>query len=235
MRISNTGTPEAAMGDLCVLFDLDGTITDSAEGIINSVCYALEKYGRKVEDKESLKCFVGPPLQRQFELYAGVSEAEGARLVELYREYYTTKGIFENQVYEGIIETVKKLRQEGVHTCIATSKPEVFAKRIAVHFGFDSCFEFIGGSLLDGGRVKKADVIAYVLECGGVKDKGRVWMVGDREHDILGAREAGIHSVGVLYGYGSRQELETAGAEYIVENPEDILGVVFAPKTAIMM
>lgn len=210
------------MDDVWVLFDLDGTITDSAKGIINSVCYALEKYGRKVDDRESLKCFVGPPLQRQFEEYVGVSSEEGAKLVDLYREYYTTKGIFENEVYDGIIETVKKLRKRGVHTCIATSKPEVFARKIAEHFGFDSDFDFIGGSLLDGGRVKKADVIEYVLESCGVKEKSRVLMVGDREHDILGAREAHVHSVGVLYGYGNRQELEEAGAEYIVEYPEDI-------------
>lgn len=212
--------------ELWVLFDLDGTITDSAEGIINSVSYALEKYGCKVEDKESLKCFVGPPLQKQFEIYAGVSKEEGAKLVSLYREYYTTKGIFENEVYEGIMEVVKKLREMGAHTCIATSKPEVFARQIAVHFGFDSYFEFIGGSMLDGGRVRKAEVIEYVLDGCGVKDKGRVLMVGDREHDIIGSKEAGVRSVGVLYGYGSRQELEGAGADFIATVPGDILSIV---------
>ena len=215
--------------DIWVLFDLDGTITDSAEGIINSVCYALEKYGREVEDKEQLKCFVGPPLQQQFQEYAKVSEKEGAKLVRFYREYYTTKGIYENKVYEGIVETVKELRNMGVHTAIATSKPEIFARQIAEYFGFDSCFEFIGGSLLEGGRVRKADVIEYVLENCGVKNRNRVWMVGDREHDISGAAKAGVSSIGVLYGYGDLQELKQAGADYIVDRPEKILRIVSRP------
>lgn len=209
-----------------VLFDLDGTVTDSAEGIINCVCYALEKYGRKVEDKEELKCFVGPPLQQQFQEYAKVSAEEGAKLVSFYRERYTTKGIFENRVYAGVIETVRALREKGVHTCIATSKPEIFANQIAEHFGFAGEFDFIGGSLLDGGRVKKADVIRYVLDTCGVKDKSCVWMVGDREHDILGAKEAGVVSVGVLYGYGSREELTMAGADYIVGRSEELLEII---------
>lgn len=212
--------------DIWVLFDLDGTLTDSAEGVINCVSYALEKYGRKVEDKGTLMSFVGPPLQQQFQEYAKVSEEEGAKLVRFYRERYTTKGIYENKMYEGVIETVKILRNRGVHTAVATSKPEVFARQIAEYFGFVSDFEFIGGSLLDGGRVHKADVIEYVLDCCGVKDRTHVWMVGDREHDILGAKKAGIPSIGVLYGYGSRKELAMAGADYIVERPEDILSIV---------
>ena len=209
-----------------ILFDLDGTITDSAPGIINSVCYALEKYGRKVENKAELQCFVGPPLQKQFQEYTGAEDEDGGKLVEYYREYYQPKGIFENRVYEGILETVKTLRELGFQTVIATSKPEIFARQIAKHFDFARYFDFIGGSLLNGGRVKKAEVIEYVLESCGVRDRSKALMVGDREHDILGAKEVGIKAVGVLYGYGDSTELSGAGADYLAEKPEELLKII---------
>lgn len=205
-----------------ILFDLDGTLTDSGEGIMNSVEYALNKYGIKVENREQLRTFVGPPLAEQFSKFCGFSVEEGHKAVEVYREYYQVKGIFENSVYEGIPEVLRKLKDRGYQICMATSKPEKFAKMIAEHFGFAEYFDVIAGSLMDGGRVHKADVIEFVLEQCGVTDRKTVLMVGDRCYDIIGAQTAGTHSMGVLFGYGSREELEEAGAELIAETPADI-------------
>lgn len=206
-----------------VLFDLDGTITDSGPGILNSVQYALKKMGMEVEDREKLRRFIGPPLKEEFKKFCGLSEAEGVHAVALYREYYTEKGIFENEVYDGIPEVLKSLKEEGKTVIMATSKPEKFAKIIADHFHLTSYFDFIGGSMMDGQRTEKSEVIAYVLDACGVKDRSTVLMIGDRDYDILGAKAVGVHSMGVLYGYGSRQELENAGAEYIVETAGGIL------------
>lgn len=204
-----------------ILFDLDGTLTDSGEGIMNSVRYAVEKYGMKV-DESSLSGFIGPPLHQQFQEVCGVTEEESYRLVALYREYYTKKGIFENAVYTGITELLKTLKEDGYRICMATSKPEVFAEKIAHHFGLAKYFDKIGGSLMDGGRVNKADVIEYVLEEMHVCTREEVLMIGDRKHDISGAKRAGVHSMGVLFGYGSREELKSAGAELIAETPKEI-------------
>ncbi len=205
-----------------ILFDLDGTLTDSGPGIMNGVRYALKRYGMESVEEAELRGFVGPPLQKKFQEFCNISEEEGRRAVSYYREYYGGKGIFENQVYPGIPETLQRLKQKGFRICMATSKPEHYALQIAEYFQIDGYFDFIGGSLMDGRRTKKADVIRYVLQECEVQDKSRVLMVGDREHDILGAKQVGIHSLGVLFGYGSREELEKAGAERIVETPEEI-------------
>ncbi|MEE1087175.1 MAG: HAD-IA family hydrolase [Schaedlerella sp.] len=209
-----------------ILFDLDGTLTDSGEGIINSVEYTLKKYGFEVEDREQLRSFVGPPLAAQFSKYCGFSKEEGHRAVDVYREYYQVKGIFENTVYDGILDVLKDLKDRGYQICMATSKPEKFAKIIAEHFGFAQYFDVIAGSLMDGGRVNKDEVIEYVLDACGVTDRDTVLMVGDRCYDINGAKKAGTHSMGVLFGYGSREELEEAGAELIAETPEDIARLI---------
>ena len=206
-----------------ILFDLDGTLTDSGEGIMNSVEYALKKYGIEVQNREQLRSFVGPPLAEQFSKFCGFSKEEGHRAVEVYREYYQVKGIFENKVYEGIPEVLEELKNKGYQICMATSKPEKFAKMIAEHFGFSKYFNVIAGSLLNGGRVNKAEVIEYVLSQCDVKDRNTVLMVGDRSYDIVGAKKAGIYSMGVLFGYGSREELEDAGADLIAETPADIV------------
>lgn len=209
-----------------VLFDLDGTLTDSGPGIINGVQYALEKMGRKEDDKEKLRRFIGPPLKEEFKKFCGITEEEGVNAVAFYREYYTETGIFENEVYEGIPELLKALKEKGLQIAMATSKPEKFAKIIAEHFEIASYFDFIGGSLMDGSRTKKSEVIQYVLDACGVKDRDTVLMIGDRDYDILGAKTIGVHSVGVLYGYGDREELEKAGAEFIVETAGEVLKVV---------
>lgn len=144
-------------------------------------------------------------------------------MVELYREYYEPKGMLENMVYEGIPEVLSALQEAGVRLAVATSKPEKYARRIAEHFGIASYFEFIGGANMDGSRTKKSEVIEYVLEVCNVQERQKVLMIGDRKHDVLGARSCGLSALGVLYGYGDREELEQAGAEWIVDTPAQIL------------
>lgn len=209
-----------------ILFDLDGTLTDSGEGIMNAVRYTLERYEKEATEEE-LRSFIGPPLQTQFEQFLKVSEEEGKRAVSIYREYYTKRGIYENKVYPGIPDVLKQLKQAGFRLCIATSKPEKFAVQIAEHFNFAQYFERIGGALMDGNRTKKREVIEYVLTEEQIGDQREgILMVGDRKHDICGAKQTGLRSMGVLYGYGSQEELETAGADWIVETPEDIWSIL---------
>lgn len=205
-----------------ILFDLDGTLTDPGEGITNSVAYALKKYGITVDDKTQLYSFIGPPLHESFEKYYGFSKEESLKAVDCYREYYRDKGIFENSVYDGVESLLKNLSDNSKKIILATSKPEIFAKRILEHFSLNSYFEFAAGANLDGTRTNKAEVIEYSLKSCGITDKDSVVMVGDREHDIIGANKNGIDSIGVLFGYGSREELENAGATHIAETVEDI-------------
>ncbi len=204
-----------------VLFDLDGTITDSAAGIINSIRYALEKHGLDVPEENELRKFVGPPLKEQFQKVFALSDAEGGEMVNSYREYYGTKGIYENRVYEGIVKMLSRLQDAGIRIMMATSKPEKYARMIAEHFDFAKYFEYVGGACMDGTRTDKYEVIEYVLDTCKVTDRDCVVMVGDRSHDMVGARRAGLHSLGVLYGYGSRDELEKNGAELIARTPQE--------------
>ena len=205
-----------------VLFDLDGTLTDPAIGITNSVMHSLAKYGIEVADRAELYKFIGPPLHESYEKFYGFSADEALQAVEHYREYYRVKGIYENLVYDGIEELLIKLNESGKKVILATSKPEIFAREILRYFGLDKYFYYAAGANLDGSRTDKAEVIAYALEAGGVSDKSSVVMVGDREHDIIGANKNGIDSIGVLFGYGNREELENAGATYIAKTVCDI-------------
>ena len=205
-----------------ILFDLDGTLTDPGLGITNSVMHALKKYGIEVEDRSSLYKFIGPPLIDSFEKYFGFSHEEAVKSVDYYREYYKDKGIYENLVYDGIENLLVSLYEKGKKIILATSKPEPFARQILEHFGLDKFFLFAAGSTMDETRTNKAEVIEYALAECGITDKTAVVMVGDREHDIIGANKNGIDSIGVLFGYGSREELEAAGATYIAETVEDI-------------
>lgn len=205
-----------------LLFDLDGTLTDPGEGITNSVAYALRKQGIEVTDKKELYCFIGPPLSESFSRFFGFSMEESLRCVEYYREYYRDKGIFENLLYDGIPELLATLKSRGKKIILATSKPELFAKQILDHFGLTEYFDHICGASMDESRNKKADVIEYALETAKLDDLARAVMIGDREHDINGARLNGLDSIGVLFGYGDRPELEAAGATYIAESVEDI-------------
>jgi phosphoglycolate phosphatase len=205
-----------------LLFDLDGTLTDPKEGITKSVQYALNKFGIKIEDRDELCPFIGPPLIDSFMEFYNFSEEDAKKAVILYREYFTDKGILDNKVFEGAEEVLKSLVDRGKKLYVASSKPEVFVRQIMEHFGLDIYFTFMGGSDLNGTRDKKADVIRYVMKECGLKDPDSIVMIGDRKHDILGAREVSIDSVGVLYGYGSRQELEEAGALKIAETIFDL-------------
>lgn len=211
-----------------ILFDLDGTLTDPGVGITNSVAHALKKYSIEVNDRTELYKFIGPPLWESFEKYYGFSKEEAKAAVEYYREYYRKKGIFENLVYDGIKGLLDNLQNAGKTLIVATSKPEVFAKQILEHFKIAKYFTYIAGANLDGTRVKKDEVIQYALDANGVSDKSKVIMIGDREHDIIGAKKVGVDSIGVLFGYGSREELEHAQATYMVEKVEEILSILLA-------
>ena len=209
-----------------ILFDLDGTLTDSAEGIINSVLYALHKNGIDEQDREKLTAFVGPPLGESFEKYYGMAPEEAVRMIGVYREYFSTKGWCENRVYDRIPEVLEQLQRAGKHLVVATSKPEVFAVKIMEHFGLEKYFEIIRGSSLDGKISKKGQVIQCVIDQIGEEHLGEMVMVGDREHDVIGAREHGLPCVGVLYGYGSREELESAGAARICPDVESLISIL---------
>lgn len=212
-----------------ILFDLDGTLTDPAEGIANSVMYALDKFGVK-EERSNLHRFIGPPLWSSFEKFYGFTKEKSNEAVEYYREYFKEKGMFENLVYDGISELLKGLKNSGKIILVATSKPEAFAVQILKHFELYEYFEFAAGATLDGSRSQKADVIRYALESCNIAELNEVVMIGDREHDIIGAKIVGVDSIGVLYGYGGLDELKNTGANFIAEKVEDlekILGGIF--------
>ena len=209
-----------------ILFDLDGTITKSEQGIVNSVIYALKEFGINETDREKLKAFIGPPLDASFMKYYGFDACKAKKAVEYYRVYYKDKGIFEAPLYEDVKQTLVTLKSMGKRLFLATSKPTVFAKQILEHWEIDGFFEDAVGSNLDGTRVKKDEVITEVLNSNRISDRSKVLMVGDREHDILGAKKVGIKSVGVLYGYGDLDELNSAGADFIIENIGDIINIV---------
>lgn len=199
-----------------ILFDLDGTLTDPVEGITNSVAYALKKMGYTKFDMDTLKKFIGPPLKDSFMQYFEFTEAEADQAVLYYREYFKAKGIDENQIYDGIVDLLSELHDRGKVLIVATSKPTVFAETILKNFDIAKYFTCVMGSNLDGTRTRKADVIVATLECVGITDYSQAVMIGDREHDIIGAKAVGIDSISVEYGHGSYEELEKTGATRIV-------------------
>lgn len=209
-----------------ILFDLDGTLTDPGIGITNSVMYALKKFGIEVEDRAILYKFIGPPLLDSFQNFYGFTKEESEKALKYYREYFKPHGLYENKVYEGIENLLKQLKSREKKILVATSKPEEFAVEILRHFQLYQYFDFVGGASMDEKRVRKADVIDYVLESFHITERTSVIMIGDREHDVIGAKQNGLDSIGVLYGYGSFEELEEAGATYIVERPDEIVGLV---------
>ena len=211
-----------------LLFDLDGTLTDSAEGILRCVQYALEQCGTPEPDAEKLRPFIGPPLLDSFQEFCGMPPARAAFAVEQYRKRFSTVGLLENAVYDGIPELLEKLREHGYVLAVATSKPEEYAKRIADKFDFAKYFAGIYGATMDGSLIRKADVIRYALDNLGVERENydQVVMVGDRNNDIYGAKENGIQVIGVLYGYGDLAELQSAGADYIAKMPEEIAQII---------
>ena len=205
-----------------MLFDLDGTLTDPGLGITNSVMYALRKFGINVSDRSQLYPFIGPPLRDSFRVYYGFSDEQCERAVRYYREYFKKSGMYENEVYDGINELLTRLKASGRSLVVATSKPEVFALEILRHFDLYKYFDFVAGATLNDVRNQKADIIKYALETLNITEKKSAIMIGDRKHDIIGAKETGLDSIGVLYGYGTYDELKNAGATYIADTPADI-------------
>lgn len=204
-----------------VLFDLDGTLTDPAEGIVNALVYALEKLGVEAINRQELLRFIGPPLADSFSEIYGFDEEKTEITIKYYREYFASKGIFENQIYEGIPELLTTLKAHGYNVIMATSKPEKFALEIAKHFKISGDFDFIAGATLDERRNKKSDVIAYALKTCHISADQAV-MVGDRKFDIAGAKLNGLEAIGVLYGYGNVSELKEAGAVKIVASVAEL-------------
>jgi len=202
-----------------VLFDLDGTLTDSGLGVGNGVLYALEKMGFAKPNDAELRKYLGPPLWTSFSDFAGMDETQTIEAVRLYREYYNDIGAYENSVYPGIPELLTKLVADGKRLAVATSKVDYAAVNILQHFNMDHFFDVIAGSDETGElRGTKALVIGHALAELRMCDGTSIVMIGDREHDILGAKELGIPGIGVLYGYGDRAELDSAGAIEIVSN-----------------
>ena len=206
-----------------VLFDLDGTLTDSREGIVNSIVYMLDYYQIAIQDRAGLQPWLGPPLKESLMKYCGFTEKKALEGVAVYREYFDRQGIFENKVYPDVEEMLRSLREEGYQLLVATSKPETAAVRVLEHFDLAEYFTYIGGATLDDSRVRKGDVIRYVLKACRIEEKAQAIMVGDREHDVQGAKENGLEVAGVIYGYGSWDELTGAGADYLVSKPMDLV------------
>ena len=210
-----------------VLFDLDGTLTDPFEGITGGVLYALEHLGYDCPPRRELTSFIGPPLLDEFMRRFGMDEQTAQEAVRLYRVYYADKGLFENSVTDGAPELLSALRAAGRTVCLATSKPEPFARRILDHFGLTQYFDYIGGATFDGRISAKADVVRLVLEKTAA-DPLRSVLVGDRFHDIEGARAAGIRCIAVLTGFGSREEFAEHHADYVAENLAQVGSIILA-------
>lgn len=210
-----------------ILFDLDGTLTDPGIGITNSVMYALKTFGIDVEDRSELYKFIGPPLSQSFERFFGFDPERAKAAVEAYRVYFGDRGIFENTVFEGVKELLGKLRGQGKVIVLATSKPEVYAGRILEHFHLDQYFNLVCGSLLSGERTDKGEVITWALkqlktEKGIENPETSAVMIGDREYDIRGAKKNLIPAIGVLFGYGNKEELIKAGADDLAETVSNL-------------
>lgn len=209
-------------------FDLDGTLTQSEFGIINSIIYALNKMGIVVEDRESIKKFIGPPLVLAFKDFYGMSEEKAVKAASYYRECYDAGEMYNCPLYDGIEETLNRLSQEGVKLYVVTSKPVYFSERIVEHSGILKYFEKVVGPELSDIDYSKSLLIKRALSIclKDGEDKSCCVMVGDRRYDMEGAADNGIRSIGVLYGYGSRKELEDSGASFTADDTKDLLRII---------
>lgn len=205
-----------------IFFDLDGTLSDSGVGIGKAVVYALAKYGIVETDKKNLDRFVGPPLYDSFMNYYGFSREQSVEAVEFFREYYVDTGLFENYPYDGIDLVLKELSTSGKKLFVATSKPETLAKRVLKYFGLSDFFTDIVGATDDGSVIKKDDVLALAVSRNNITDLRSCIMVGDRASDVFGARKVGMATMGVLYGYGDKAEIEGAKPDFIAKTVSDI-------------
>ena len=208
-----------------VLFDLDGTLTDPKPGITQCVQYALRCMGIEEPDLDKLEPFIGPPLTDSFREFYGMDQEQAAEAVAKYRERFSEKGLYENEIYPGMKQMLENLKTAGCHLAVASSKPEHFVKLILDYFDIDGYFEVIVGSELDGTRCQKEEVVAEALRRffpDGNIPCDDIVMVGDRKFDIIGGREKGLHQIGVAYGYAPEGELEAAEAEYIVNDLDEL-------------
>ena len=208
----------------CLFFDLDGTITDSSEGIINSIIYALEKMNVPVTDKSILKKFVGPPLMDSYKKYFGFTQEEAELGLKTFREYFSVKGIFENRLFDGMYDLLEKLYEAGYELVLATSKPDVYAGQILEHFGIKKFFAHISACPMEEADTTKLDIIKAALELTSVKNKSEILMIGDTFLDVNGAKECGIDSIGVLYGTDGPEELKSA--TYIAKDVEELKNIL---------
>lgn len=211
-----------------ILFDLDGTLTDPEEGITKSLQYALMHMGVQVEDLTTLRRHIGPPLKEGLMEFWRFDEEKTEEAIIWYREYFAEKGMYQNNVYSGVKALLETLVAHNKMLILATSKAEKYAKLIMEHFGLDQYFVDICGASMDGSRGKKGDVIRYALDKNNISNQDEVIMVGDRLHDILGAKENEIKSIGVLYGFGSKEELKSAGADKIAVDLEELEHMLLA-------
>lgn len=210
------------------LFDFDGTLIDTSEGIFKSIIYALNADGKPVPPEETLKKFIGPPIYDSFKNIFGYTDEEKIEwMIKKYRERYGVIGLFEAEYYTGIEDLLIKLRENGIKIATASSKPKKFIERILNETGFAKYIDYIGGTVFDEKGSGKTGIVLDALENLGCADKSRAVMVGDRKFDIEGAKGAGIETIAVLYGFGSREEFEKYGAEYIAEDTKDIEKIIF--------
>lgn len=209
-----------------LLFDLDGTLMDTAPGILRIVRYTMDKMG--LEEPENIRRFLGPPLFRSMKDFCGLDDERAWEAVKIYRSKYPVDGLFESEKFEGVEDMLKALTDNGYVLGVATSKPEPFARSLLEHFDMAKYFAFIGGSGVDGARDTKREVIEYVLDALKVTDRSEVLMIGDRQHDIIGAKECGLDSLYVLWGYGSREEAEECGAPAAAETPAECRGYIMS-------
>ncbi|MGN0915047.1 MAG: HAD hydrolase-like protein [Succinivibrio sp.] len=202
-----------------LLFDLDGTLTESGIGIVRCVRHALEHFGIEEKSDEKLKQFIGPPLYDSFVTVYGMSHDDALKAVDVYRERYRDIGIFENAPYPGIIKVLTELKNHGYIMAVASSKPEIFVNRILEHFSLSSFFTVVTGATMDGSIGAKKDVIKLCLDrLSGCDIKEDSLMIGDKSHDVIGAHENSLKCIGCLWGYGSRKELEDCNCDYIVSS-----------------
>ncbi|USK60652.1 HAD family hydrolase [Peribacillus asahii] len=213
-----------------ILFDLDGTLSDPKIGITKSVQYALQKMGIDKPNIDKLECFIGPPLKVSFTEYYDFNEEKTQRAIDYYRERFKDKGMFENKLYSNIPLLLKSLKEQQYTLVVATSKPTVFSEQILNYFNIDQYFDLVVGSNLDGTRTAKTEIIQYILDKYNTYKLDDFIMIGDRKYDMIGAKNTGIDSIGVTYGYGSFEELSDSHPTHIVNSVEEIKEILIADK-----
>lgn len=211
-----------------VLFDFDGTFADTGEGIFKCIRKALEEMGKPQLSDESLRTFIGPPLNESFKRECGMTDDETAQALDIYRKHYNAGDYKLLRVYDGMIELINTLKSAGIITAVASSKPQYFVIKILESLGVENIFDVVSGA--DGQYVdaNKFRIIQNAMDKGGLKDKSKVLMVGDRRFDVIGSKTVGIKCAGVLFGYGSREELEQAGADYIVKDTVELKELILS-------